>query len=96
MFTRYIQVLEGIAMHPCGATCGAIQKTCLTLTRGQVQRTCRELISEGFLKVEKVPYKGTIEKTVYHIEEKAAEYCGYIVKKYEMLEVQLMLNLEVQ
>jgi DNA-binding HxlR family transcriptional regulator len=95
MFSRYIQVLEGIVMHPTGATAGMIQKTNPILTRGQVQRTCRELIEEGFVRTQKAPYKGNIEKVLYFVTEKSHEYCGYIVDKYERAEKQMALELEV-
>lgn len=83
MFTRYIAILEALTMSPAGATIGQVEKLCLQYTRSQIQRTLKELITDKFVCSEKVFYRKNIDKVVYHIEERAVEYCNYIVTKYD-------------
>lgn len=93
-FFRYITVLEALTMLETGATRGQIQKLCLSETRGQIERTLRDLIGEGFVREEKLPYRPHIEKKIYHITEKAIEYCELIVMKYDRRAKQQELKFE--
>lgn len=90
-FTRYTGVLEVLAESPKGATVGQIQKLNNFMTRGQIERTLRDLIGEGFVRTEKVQYRPHIHSNIFHIEPRAAEYCGWVFSKYERTEHQTEL-----
>lgn len=95
MFTRYIAVLEVLAKSPAGATVGQVQKWNVHLSRGQIERAMRDLIAEGHVRTERVPYRANVMKNVYHIEERAVEYCEYVVKGYDATAHQKTLPLAV-
>lgn len=95
-FFRYITVLEALTMSETGSTRGQIQKLCLSETRGQIERTLRDLIGEGFVREEKIPYRPHIDMKLYHITEKAIEYCEMIVTKYDRRAKQIELNLDIR
>ena len=92
MFTRYIAILEALAMSPTGATVGQVEKLCLQYTRSQITRTLKELITEKFVRVEAVFYRSNINKQVYHIEERAVEYCNYVITRYDNSGRQLVME----
>lgn len=95
-FFRCIAVLEALVMSETGSTRGQIQKLCLSMSRGQIERTLKDLIGEGFVREEKIPYRKHIEKKMYHIEEKAIEYCELIVNKYDRRAKQMEIWMEAQ
>jgi len=82
MFSRYIAILEALAMSPKGATVGQVERLCLQFSRAQITRTLKELITENMVRVEAVYYRPTVNKQVYHLNERAVEYCCYVSRKY--------------
>lgn len=93
MFTRYIAILEVLAGMPKGGTVGQVGKVYHFLSRGQTERLLKELIADKFVRVEQVYYRPSINKNIYHITEKAVEYCEFVVKAYERVPHQQTLPL---
>lgn len=83
MFTDLIAILDVLARAETGATVGQIQKTVTWMTRGQVERMLKSLITDNYISVEKVPYRSNINKNVYSITETAINSCKMVTYGYE-------------
>lgn len=78
MFTIYIHILEVLAMYSDGTFADNIHAWGCCYDRKQIERALKELAKEGF--VTKSKLAGV---NIWHITEKAVEYCETVVKKYE-------------
>lgn len=94
MLRRYIHIFEVLAQSPVGASIGRISgMSAGEYSHAQIKRTMGELVSDGFVSVEKVQYRPHIQSSIYRMTEKAREYFGYVVDKYDRHEQQHMLPL---
>jgi len=62
MFANFLGVIEAIARLEANATVGNIQKMNLHLTRGQVERALKNLMTEEYVTFEMMPYGKTGKK----------------------------------
>lgn len=68
LFASFLGAIEAVVALGDNATVGNVQKMNLHLTRGQVQRVLNQLVGEGYLNVDNVPY-GATGKKVYSLSQ---------------------------
>lgn len=82
-FSRMLNVIHALSTMETGGTVGNIEKMLPQFTRAQIERTLKALEGEGDVIVEKVPYKGSIVKNVYHLTKECVDTLEMVVKTYD-------------
>lgn len=86
MFVRAFIMLEWLSHNAAGMTVGELQRACKDFSKGQIDRTMRELCRDGIVLSERQKH-GHTGKIVYRLARNFAVNCELLADKFFAQEV---------